>query len=426
MQLTRSKTYNRYDICLFLIIISALYGRYGFIHPSSFLSIWFFPELIKNKNLLFSRRIKSVSAFLLLWVLYAAISFSWVPNMHDAILEFSLLLFNSLLFMEIVVFSMKANRPLQTLALAWTCAFLITSVVAVWEINTDHHLLSAKELKEYRSNGLGDYMEKNSAIFTFYNPNTYIYYICIVFPFALYLFFQAKRTVEKFRYLIPILLAVYVASQNSSRGGILAMAVMLCSFIYYKMKGSSFGVKVYMFLCIGILSLILIIYGEVLFQGLFFRLSGNELFEDDARLILMYASWQEFLNSYGFGMGTGSMVSVLEGSEANMLRAQLAYSHNMIFEILLEYGVFICMGIILFLFKLLRDGIKVGEYRKKAVILCTVFSFPFYSVINSENVKVSFVWMFFASIFVFSIFSDKKGISSKKKRVEAKRMIISV
>ena len=236
MQLTRSKTYNRYDICLFLIIISALYGRYGFIHPSSFLSIWFFPELIKNKNLLFSRRIKSVSAFLLLWVLYAAISFSWVPNMHDAILEFSLLLFNSLLFMEIVVFSMKANRPLQTLALAWTCAFLITSVVAVWEINTDHHLLSAKELKEYRSNGLGDYMEKNSAIFTFYNPNTYIYYICIVFPFALYLFFQAKRTVEKFRYLIPILLAVYVASQNSSRGGILAMAVMLCSFIYYKMK----------------------------------------------------------------------------------------------------------------------------------------------------------------------------------------------
>lgn len=419
-------TYNRYDIYLFLIIISAIYGRYGLIHPSSFLSLFFFPELLGNNNLLFSKKTKSVSVFLILWVLYAAISLLWVPNMHDAIFEISLLLFNSLLFMEIMVFSMKANRPLRTLALAWTCAFLITSVVAVWEINTDHHLLSAKEQKDFRRNELGDYMEKNSAIFTFYNPNTYIYFISLAFPFALYLYFQAKRKSEKLYYLIPIVLTVYVASQNSSRGGILTIAVMLSSFIYLKMKGSSLGVKVYIIIVTGMLSLILILYGEVLFQGLFFRLSGSELFEDNARMILWYASWQEFLNSYGLGMGTGSMVSVLETSNANMLRDHLAYSHCMIFEILLEYGAFFCLGIILFLFKLLRTGISVNEYQMKAVILCAVFSFPFYSVINSENVKVSFVWMFFASIFVFSIFSDKKGISSKKKRVEAKRMIISV
>ena len=306
-----------------------------------------------------------------------------------------------MLFLEIIVFSLKAKRPLQTLAFAWVCAFLITSVVAVWEINTDHHLNSAKEVKDFRKDALGETMDKDYAVFTFYNPNTYAYYICLAFPIVLYLFFQSKKRLDHIRYLVPVILIIYIMSKNSSRGGLLTLAITLSTFLYFKMKGSSFRGKVYMIMCIVLLGLFLVLYGEIIFQALFFRLSKNDLFEDNARIVIWLASWRGFLDSYGFGQGAGSMIPVLEASKD--IPFEIYYSHNMIMELLLEYGLLITIGILLFLYRLFVLGIRINDSNIKSMVVGTILAFPFYSVINSENINLTFLWMFFATIYVFCI-----------------------
>lgn len=407
MQLVRSKAYNRYDVYLFLIIFSALYGRYGLIHPTTFLSLWFLPELINSRKLLSSKKIKNVCIFLILWIFYATVSLLWSPKVQETYLGFSLLFVNSLLFMEIIVFSLKANNPLKSLVWAWVCAFLITSVVALWEIVTNNHLQSAKEM--WTSQGaLSGTIVRKYASFTFYNPNTYCYYISLVFPFALHLFFQSKKAVEYLYYIVPVLLIVFIMSQNSSRGGLLTLSIIFCTFIYFKMKNSSSKVIIQVVIWVFILALFLFLYGEIIFQALFYRLDNQEMFEDQARLSLMIASWHIFLDSYGFGSGTGSMVYALGHSSANPTR--FTYAHNMMMEVLLEYGIIFGLGIILYLLKLFLSGRKIQDYKLKSVVLGSVFSFPFYSVINSESLTVSFVWMFFATIFVYSYIGRKGNV----------------
>lgn len=396
--------YNNYDIYLFLLIVSTINGRYGLFIPSSVFTLFFIPHLIKNQEILRYKKIGPVTFFLLLWIFYAVVSFLWAPDFHEAYVSSLMIFINSMSFLEIIVFSMKANSPIKTLATGWICAFMLTSFVALWEITTNHHLVSAREEDLYMTTSLGDYLEKEYAAVTFYNYNTYCLYISLIFPFTLYAFSNCKRNILRLLNIIPIILIVYIMSKNSSRGGLITLGIMLVTFIFLKMKHSSFKGRTYLVLCIIALALFLVVFRDVIFQTLFFRMEEKDLLEDNARLFLWYASLQASLDSYLFGVGAGGMMPALKASDENI--TDIYCSHNILLEILLEYGLIITCGIVLFLVKVFKSVIKISDYRLKAVVMGSVFSFPSYSVINSENTRFTFIWMFFATIFVFSNYKE--------------------
>lgn len=393
--------YNQYDIFLFVFVISTIFGRYGILHPSTFLSVIFLPQLISKIRCLTTGGHKLIVVFLAFWLLYAFISLFWTPDLHDGFKDLALLFFHAAMFMEIIVLSMSANRPVQTMTNSWICAFLITSVIALWELNTGHHLMSAREEDIYYTNSAGDFYEKEYATVTFYNPNTYCYFICLLFPFLLYSLSQSKNRLFLFVNVVITILAIFIMSKNGSRGGLITMIIMISLFVYYKVKGSSVRKKILIFIALILIVSLLIVFADVLFGTLLFRLSQKDLLEDNARLYLWYSSWQLFINSFGLGIGVGGMVFALQHASSNLIG--IYYSHNMILEILLEYGLLIALGFISFLFILFKYTKKVNNFYIKAVLMGSLLSFPFYSLINSENLRPTFIWVFFSTLYVFSL-----------------------
>lgn len=402
-----SSRYNKYDISLFLIIVSTIFGSYGLFHPTTFLSIWFLPLLIRNSYLFKLKHIKPIISFLLLWIVYAFVSFLWTPPKAQGVRGIILLLINSLIFLEIIVFATKANRPVQIITKAWVCAFLLTSVIALWEIGFGQHLSSAR----IESNSYVDSHGDVYATVTFYNPNTYCCFMSLSFPFILYRLSQSKGRGQLFGNIGIVLLLIFIMSRNSSRGGLLTLLVMISTYFIFKLKRGSYRKKLFMLLGLTVIVIIFVLYGELLFSTLFYRMSQHDLLEDNARLILWWSSWLLFVDSNGLGTGVGSMCYVLGHTDENPF--DVVYSHSMIFEILLEYGVIVAIILFLFLFKLYKNARKMTDNASKSIVIGSLLSFPLYSVINSENVCLFFMWIFFATLYILSNYSIDNKVNNE-------------
>ena len=399
---------NKYDIYLFIIIVSTIYSRWGLLHPTTFLAIFFLPKLYDNTHLI-QKYVKHISLFFMFWMFYAFVSFFWAPDTQNAYLDLFLLFIHFTLFLEIVVFSIKANYPIRTIIGSWAFAFFLTSIVGLWEIITNNHLETAREEAEYYTHSRTDYFKKEYAIVTFYNPNTYCLFICMAFPFILYLISLSKNKIKLIRNLALAFIGIFIMSRDSSRGGLITMAIMLAIYFFYRIKSRSNRIRFYAVIAVSIIGVLVYYFGESFFASILFRLEENELLESDAREILISSSWKMFLESNGFGKGVGSMIYVLGHTNTNP--TPYLYVHNMLMETLLQYGAIIGLGLICFLIYLLFNSRKVND-TAKSIIVGAVLSFPFYSVINSENLRPHFIWVFFASIYIIS----KYRIKAKQSR----------
>ncbi|MBE6289110.1 MAG: O-antigen ligase family protein [Bacteroidaceae bacterium] len=397
MSITTSN--NKYDVYIILIILSTIYGRWGFLHPTTFLGLYFLPQLLEilsSSNIM--SKIRPFWSFFMFWLVYALVSFAWTPRMSDGIRDFVLLFIHFLLFIEILVFSTKANSPIQSIVNGWVFAFLCTAVIAMGEIVFGQHLSSARIESDAFVESRGD----TYATVTFYNPNTYCYFMSLSFPFILYYFSQSKSWAN----IGIILLAIFIMTRNSSRGGLITLLLMSSVYMFYKMKSGSVRKKVFIIILVSLLLLLVIAFGAILFSTAFNRIGSAGLLNSNARILLIIWSWELFVDSYGFGQGVGSMLYELEHIPSNF--TELYCAHNMIMEILLEYGLVIALVVIYFLWRLYKNAKKITEINMKSVLMGAVISFPFYSIINSENLRPHFIWVFFATIYVLSLAKLKK------------------
>lgn len=392
---------NRYDIFLILLIVSVIYGRWGLLHPTTILSLMYFPSLLKNINLLKLNNARPFVVSFLFWFVYACMSFAWTPRTYDTFLDLFLLFVHFALFLEIVVFALKANHPVQTIVIAWVLAFSLTSIVALWEIFTNHHLTSARIEREYYAHSPNEVFKKVYATVTFFNPNTYCTFICMSIPFLLYWLSQSNNRNALLRSMGLVFIAIFIMSRNSSRGGLLAMGIMLVVYLIFRLRNSEGKSRQRIYVGMLIISLLLVYYGRVFFASILFRVEDNGMLESQSRMVLIYSSWLIFLQSHGLGMGVGSMMYVLGHSDTNP--TVYLYAHNLFMEILIEYGIIILFVFVCFLFHLYLNSRKKDK-KVKAILIGALLALPFYSVINSENLRPHFIWTYYASLYVISRF----------------------
>lgn len=388
---------NKYDIFLFILIFSLIYGRYGIMYPSSIVTVLCLPFMLGEISSRIPHYLKPYCLFFSFWLFYGFISLTWTPSKTWSF-DYSLLLIHCLLFLEILVFSKKARSPLSVISNAWVAAFLFSSFFAIWEILSDNHLASAREENMYRINEMGDSLIKTYATFTFYNPNTYCFYITLAFPFIVYKLANSKSLASTFCNLFPLLIAFYILFTNASRGALLSTGIMLAVFSFFTLKKAKTRNRLYFLSAFVCILLIFSLYGEALLETIIFRIEGKAMLEDNSRIALWESSISAIKNSYGLGQGVGSMLPALMIPDND---TTIYYSHNMILEIMLEYGALITLIFIYFLYLILKSAYRMRDISKKTVLYGSILAFPFYSVINSENIRPTFVWCFFASLAVF-------------------------
>lgn len=397
-----SRTYNVCDVLLFCLVASTLFGYLGYslLTPTRMLIVIFTPFAVRFLNRESIVFLRSFLLFFSLWFTYDILSLLWVPDMKYALHDTFLFMMNSLLFVEILIFAQNAISPLKSISYAWMFAFFVTAMVAIRELLFNVHLSNARVEDTIRTNEFGDSIDFIYAAASFYNYNTYCLYICFCFLFVIYLL-STDFGIRKFFFcLLQMLLSVVILAINGSRGAIISVAVVFLVYLCYSLRKKKKGAKWVLFSILSLFSFIFYKYGDMLLEVIMFRLEQKDMFEDNARVELWMASFGAFIDSMGFGTGVGSMIPVLQSSRT--LTLGIYYCHSLFLELLMEYGIIIFLCFIGFLLKMFLRARCCKDSSRKMILYAFFLSMPTFSVINSEYVAITFVWCFFASIFVFS------------------------
>ena len=137
---------------------------------------------------------------------------------------------------------------------------------------------------------------------------------------------------------------------------------------------------------------------QILYLNHFYRLSGTNLVEDNSRINIWHDALRVFYDSYGIGSGVGS----LSRSMGEVATQTFIATHNMLLELLVQYGCVIFFIVILFLYKLLKRAFVIRDKSRKFLLLLALFPLPIYLIIDSSYLLSPSLYIFVSSLYVFA------------------------
>ncbi len=402
---TNKSNFNRYDYFIIVLLASIVFGSYGgSLQPVRILSILAVPIVVNKFHLLYRDFfVKKIIIFFLFWYIYCVASVLWTSNLDEAIKELFYYLIHFNLFFALVLFSKLANRPLISIILGW-CLFVLCSLpIAFNEILNNKHL----DITKYDTDlviklGKGKSVLKRFAATTFYNYNTYNMVLCFAFPFVLsYLLQFTKKLPQLFGWGV-VLCVFYIGLTNASRGTVISMAIMMVIFLYFYRKLTIPYKPILYLVLIAAVSYVVWNYSAVILGQFGYRMIGREsILDDSSRSNMISIALNMVVEDLFLGTGVGSLQTSF--SQRSGIKMP---PHNLFMEILIQYGLVITIGIVLFLISLLKTGWKTRNTKVKFVLYAALIPLPFIAVINSGYLLLPSIWLFAASLFVYSKFSN--------------------
>ena len=395
---------NRYDVILFILAASTCFGNLGgALQVDRLLAILFSPILLYTIQKVGYGYAISIMKVLGMIFLYMCLSFVWTPDREEAFKELFYYPVHFVLLLEIIVFSRLAHKPLKSISRGWLCAVILSSIVAYWEITTGNHLSIAKEVSETHNMGGGDILQHMTASVTFNNYNSYVTFLCFSFPWLFYIILDSERgIVEKTLSIAALIVLSIIIIINASRGGLLAILVMLSCYVLMSRKSRMKTMLLFSIILVTVY--LLLSYGEAITAVMASRASGGGLFEDEARSVIWLNALKTFADTWGFGVGIGG---IHEGM-AKFAQGGITVTHNMILEILVQYGIVITIVVILFLWRMFKRTFKITDKTRKVVLVMTFFAMPAYLIIDSGYLLNVHFYVFIATIFVFTYYERIK------------------
>lgn len=399
--------YNKYDFIIILFIASLVFGLLGgSLQPIRIITLIFFPFLVSNfkRGILISKNLSKVFIFFTIWYVYSIISLLITSNLEEGVKELFYYFCHFSLFFLIILFSKRAKHPLRSIIYGWLLFFILTSPIALNEIINDQHLsISFIESNSYMNLGDGMRVQKKFASVTFGNYNGYVLMLCFIMPFSLISILLSKKLNTLLVNIGLFLLLSFFILTNASRGGIICLLISTILFFYYyrKMQIKS---KSVIFLFIVLLSGIIIYnYSGILLSQIDSRLlAGRGFFEDNARVNIYTLMWNLLRENWFVGTGIGSMTASL-----SQVTTGIAIGHNMFLEVLMQFGILIFALFCWFLLTIFINGYKNKYWVSKFIIYVSFACLPFSSLINSGYLLVPALWIFFASLYIFSFYEKE-------------------
>lgn len=399
------KTYNKYDVLIILFVALQATGLYGgAFQPLRILAILFIPFLLfGTKGTRLTHIYRYEINYFLLFFLWSIISLVLVIDIVEAVKEISYLCANFLLFVLMLLFSLKAINPKKSIITGWIIFCVILFPLSYIEIFHGFHLSSSVLEEDVVLGGTSDLFIYSST--TFGNYNYYVVLLASAFPFVTANIFIQKSTLVKVITLGLVLFLAYIVITNASRGGLLCMGIGFVYFFYKYFRANSTAFYGWLMIgIIGIVTFFTVKYADTVFFTLFYRLQSLGM-EDNARAEIYSALWELLKDSLFMGVGPGNLQTALKQNSS----VEIVAAHNLFLEILVQYGIFIFVG---FLILILRIFLKIrqGDYVSKYVVILGLMLFPIASIINSTYLQGTNVWVFIVSLLIMT--SDKKFLNT--------------
>lgn len=401
------KTNKIYDwLIVILIALGALGDMFAPVTLQRLFAILFIP----SAAILYVKNHKAiplyVGLFFIIWIVFSVISLVWSPDRMSGIKAVAYNLCSVAVYLELILFSLKAKNPVRSILSGWTLLFALTLVVALWEIFTNQHLpMNVRDDVSIMS-ATGHRVWMIYASVTYGNYNTYVLIILYCLPFILASIAYFRRI--KIWYWILLVGAIFVLLVNSSRGGVgclcLMGMVMLMFFAKNRLINRFVFILILASICGGI-----IYYSDVVLDQVVGRFSNQNVFEDDLREDIYRRGFKILTDSFGIGCGIGGIQVSLEQLSGNEISAM----HNMFLEFLAQYGIVPFIAFVIVLFKTIKSLIK-SDYTISRFLgyLIALVIIPI-SLINSTYLLDQNFWTFWASLFVMGHVSEEKQLESE-------------
>lgn len=375
--------------------------------------------LIKRKITFFQRQIKWYLNFLYFWFGYAIISLAWSVSKEAAIKNIIFLSMGvSVVFFSTYYFHKK--KDFQILYNIWLYILGFLMVIGFWEHLTGHHLPVSEYYNEMRTY----IMFRPTGIFR--NPNNYATFLAISIPFAIGIVRYAHKKYIRLCGLCSALGVFYLVVVTGSRANIIAVLFELTFILLFLLNLRR---KIKSVIAVGICIVLLFMFLPGPVKG-FFSQIGVELNSIvsqaklktgsiDIRINLVRNGLLFLYSTAGFGVGAGNyeyyMANFAQYSTAGILNP-----HNWWLEILINYGILIFIGYIIFYIGIIQNLWKIYRLtstREEKIIcealLVSLMGFFFASISASSIMTFEPQWLLIAFALAFlNYYKNKKEIDA--------------
>lgn len=410
---------NLYTFLFFALLYSLPFGSYLFIAKTEYFVLFVsrivlvisFVALLLNRDFVFFKGFfsKYFSFILVIWILYAIVSYFWVIDFNFWKKEIFSLISGAVLLFVLHSFFYKVNNAFKWFLIAWTTAFFTQMCFGIWEMYSGNHLYG--NFYKYISTLPYFHFIATSIFTTFDNPNNLSIYLTISFV----LFITVSNLIPKLKpffsfFLVFICVATYI---GSSRISLIALFVVYLLYVFIQSKEIILKLFNYRLSKVLILlSLVVVIFlmnfdARFLYPDNLKDKKTKELYSPtlhgefnistssvSIRKNLILNGVHFFVNSKTLGVGAGNFEAYMENDLWKYDTSNTINPHNWTIQVLSQYGLLIFLPLYiwyLLLFFNISKNLFFDSFNK---INNYKYSFPFllfiaYAILS--NLDSSFI-----------------------------------
>lgn len=394
-----TKRTNKYDLFLLLLTGSLGFGELGgaFQLPR-ILALMLFPVIVSHyRSCLYYT--KPAIIFFILFYAYSLFSMLWTPDIEEGVKELVYYPIHFLLLIEILICSKFAVNTLKSLSTGWLLSVMFCAVVAVWELTTGNHLGTDTTAEHaFYAGGLNRF----TASATFGNYNGYVTFLCFSVPWLFYILLDDRVLVSKLTTLAVLITSSLIIIIDASRGGLLSLGIMIMVYFVFSKKDSG-KTLIFLLLIVGFVYGVYK-YGSDITTIIEARSSDGAMFSDDSRMLIWSNALNVFADTWGLGVGIGGLKKGIEP----YAHGEIAITHNMFLEMLVQYGIIITLVFMSYLVNTFIKALKT-ERNIKIVLMMAYVAMPVYMIINSGYLLSPWLYVLIATIIVFTNYERIKS-----------------
>lgn len=387
---------------IYSIIIALSLGGLGGSYQASRIIILFATLLIlkklkyHSKNNIYKLGMYAYSFTLI----YGVISLSWSALPLEGLRSELIVMLIGMISLP-VFFQEKDNPNKETIIRnAWTISLIIVSALGLYEYVTDNHFTGYGE----RVLG-GEELLLTTYISVFFgNYNNYNAYVSLAFPFLLWNIFEERKKLYRSLYMITAVFIIFSVFVNTSKMAMALIIIYVSSFLFLNLKSRK---KKY-FSALLIIAIPILFYNiinlDLIKEALIYRLSDAFTSNDEStikRLSVLYGGLEMLMKTVGLGVGAGSFEASILSTDSY---AGLTNPHNLIIELLSQYGIITFLLYLVWFFYIYKSTNKNSSLSKngKLATKIAILSIPLVGLLNSHALGYTYWWVFFSSLALLS------------------------
>ncbi len=348
-------------------------------------------------------KVKPYIRFLLIWILYAAISYLWSKDRGSTLKDVISLCTNISLII-IVIYFFRSLKDYEKFYNLWLLIMIPLLGVGLW-----NHI-TGQQLTEYTFKiapyAKDSFMHAPRATFT--GPNEYATYLSLNIPFVITFIRYGSNKTLKLAGLIGLLLCLYLLIYTQSRANYIAVMFGLIFWYLYLVRNPT--TKMAIAMMITALGLLLILFSgpiiatidDIFISQMTSLTQSTEEGSVNIRMNLIKNSVQFLLDSFGLGIGAGNSEYYMRNYGIYNTHG-ITNVHNWWVELLTEYGVFIFMLYLIFYLSIILKLIRMYKESHSAIerkicesLLACLSIFLFACISSSSLLNFMPQWILFA------------------------------